>query len=593
LKARALLLILIVLPNLLAQAPAPATVSGILLRWGTEEPVGQATVELRSTSGNFSNAIVATRDNGEFLFPNIVAGSYRVIAFADGYAPAEYGQLRQNGSGHSFTIAAGERVNLRMGIVPGAVLAGRVTNQNGQPMVYSIVEILKATYDATGQIIPGLPLSVTTNDLGEYRAFWLPPGPYIVRAGPSQLNSFVNQGTINPVGTDLSRASTLITQSNRPRARTAPAEISSSESGITPVLSTYYGGAPDPKSAQVVELRAGAEVAGIDIRVAPIQFTRRIRLDGVVVGPNGQPNTNNYSLSVATWPDGRTTALASARALTARVPSTNPGIAPGAMVYVMDNGKFEGAASSGFYQIRASQGMYSGRTVVEASNQDLNVTIHLHAPSTVTGRVLLEGEANANVDLTKLQVGIRTPPSSFFPSPVAANGQFRFDDVIDGDYEFRITHREPSAVTSAMENVYVKSIRFNGTDALNSPLRIDGTQTISGIEIVVGLRGGSVDGRVVNQRQESLDRATIVLLPQGPPPYREDRYRTVTTDKSGQFQFRGLPPGDYRILAWEDIDAGAWFNPAFLASNEQYATALTLVEGRAQKLDVTAIPVAP
>ncbi len=47
----------------------------------------------------------------------------------------------------------------------------------------------------------------------------------------------------------------------------------------------------------------------------------------------------------------------------------------------------------------------------------------------------------------------------------------------------------------------------------------------------------------------------------------------MTTDKSGQFQFRGLPPGEYRVLAWEDVDPGAWFNPAFLAVYERYATA--------------------
>jgi hypothetical protein len=90
-----------------------------------------------------------------------------------------------------------------------------------------------------------------------------------------------------------------------------------------------------------------------------------------------------------------------------------------------------------------------------------------------------------------------------------------------------------------------------------------------------------------------MDRATVVLLPQGPPPFREDRYRVFTTDKSGQFQFRGLPPGEYRMLAWEDVDPGAWFNPAFLAVNERYATAMTLDEGKNQRIDVTAIPVSP
>jgi hypothetical protein len=127
-------------------------------------------------------------------------------------------------------------------------------------------------------------------------------------------------------------------------------------------------------------------------------------VNGTVIGATGQPNQENYGLSILTWPEGQATPLASASTLTTRIPSTNPNSLPGAMRYVMDSGKFEGAASSGFYQIRATQGPLSGRVVFEAGSQDLNVTVPLHAPSSVSGRVRIEGGAASNVDLTKLQV---------------------------------------------------------------------------------------------------------------------------------------------------------------------------------------------
>jgi len=593
LKSCALLLLLILVPTMLSQAPTPATIRGVLVRWGSDEPVGQATIELRATNSATPVAITASQDSGAFMFSNIPTGSYRLLVLADGFAPSEYGQLRQNGIGTPVNVVAGDRNNLRMGIVPGAILAGRVTNQNGQPMVYSNVEILKATYDAAGQINPVLALTVTTNDFGDYRAFWLAPGQYIVRAGSSQLNNYgFNQGTLNPAGTDTTIPTALISQNSRPRAQTAP-DAAGPESTIAPVLSSYYGGAPDAKNAQVVELRAGAETSGIDIRVAPVQFSRRVRVTGTVVSPTGQPNQDNYGVSIATWPEGQTTVLASVRSLTMRVPATNPNVRPGAMVYVMDNGKFEGAASSGFYQIRATQAPLSGRIVFEAANQDVNVTIPLHPPSSVSGRLQIEGRPNTGIDLTKLQVGIRTPPSTVFASPVAADGQFRIDSVIDGDYQISVLPLTPAQMPAGLENAYVKSIRVNNVDSLNSPIRIDGAQTISGMEIVLGAVGGSVDGRVVNAKQEVMDRATVVLLPLGPPPFREDRYGMMTTDKSGVFQFRGLPPGEYRLLAWEDVDPGAWFNPAFLAAYERYATSITLGEGKNQRLDVTVIPAGP
>jgi len=101
---RALLVLLILTPGLFAQTPKLATIRGTLVRWGTEEPVGQATIELRPSNGDASSAIAASGDNGAFVFPDMPAGSYRIVAFADGFAPAEYGQLRPNGMGSLLTV---------------------------------------------------------------------------------------------------------------------------------------------------------------------------------------------------------------------------------------------------------------------------------------------------------------------------------------------------------------------------------------------------------------------------------------------------------------------------------------------------------
>ena len=61
-------------PVLLAQTPAPATVRGVLVRWGTDEPVGQATLELRSATGSaMPVAISVSQDNGEFVFTVLVS----------------------------------------------------------------------------------------------------------------------------------------------------------------------------------------------------------------------------------------------------------------------------------------------------------------------------------------------------------------------------------------------------------------------------------------------------------------------------------------------------------------------------------------
>jgi hypothetical protein len=591
-----------------AQTPTTGNIRGVVLRWGTNDPIPQATIELRSTTGAAAPvSITASRQDGGFMFSGIPSGTYRILAMADGFAMSEYGQLRQGGRGRPITVGGGETADAQISMAPGGIISGKITDQNGQPTVYSEVQIQRASYNPNGQLVPVLTLSVYANDLGEYRAFWLPPGPYIVSAGTSQLNSFVNQGTTNPLNSDNSIPTTFITQSNRPKARAAPETSAEQNSIPSPDPQIFFGGALEAKSAQVVNVRPGAEASGIDIRVAASLPVRRNRITGVVLDASGQPLQGAFGISISSWPMGQSGAFSSISFLTARVPMTDPAdIARGAMRYVVDNGKFEGTASAGSYQIRASQGDLAGRVLIDVSSQDLNVTIPLLPLMTIIGRVRLENAAaNTSIDFSKLQVGLLTAPSNAFLSPSAMpDGSFRIERVIPGDFQILVPPLIPSPVNSpaptgdrppipaGLENAYVKSIHLGVADVTNDLIRIDSASSIGTLDVVIGLNGASVEGRVMNAEKSIVEHATVVLLPQAEPPFRADRYRTMTTEKSGQFQFRGLPPGDYRLLAWEDIDSGAWFNPAFVATFEKSAVPVHLIEGQRQNdLEIAIIPV--
>jgi len=145
---------------------------------------------------------------------------------------------------------------------------------------------------------------------------------------------------------------------------------------------------------------------------------------------------------------------------------------------------------------------------------------------------------------------------------------------------------DPPAVapplTGILQNAYVKSIP--------ETLRVEGTEPVPPLEIGISLGAASLKGRVMNSRQEPVTQATVVVLPPGQPPFRSDRYAVFTTGPSGQFEFRGLPPGEYRVFAWEDVDPGAWFNAAFVGAYERDATAMTLGEGQNRDLEIRVIP---
>ncbi len=82
---------------------------------------------------------------------------------------------------------------------------------------------------------------------------------------------------------------------------------------------------------------------------------------------------------------------------------------------------------------------------------------------------------------------------------------------------------------------------------------------------------------------------TVVLVPMGKRRENPYFYRTTLTDALGKFSLQGVPPGEYRIFAWDDVDSGAWQDPEFLAVYEERGTRVTVVEGAILATDVKLI----
>jgi hypothetical protein len=67
-------------------------------------------------------------------------------------------------------------------------------------------------------------------------------------------------------------------------------------------------------------------------------------------------------------------------------------------------------------------------------------------------------------------------------------------------------------------------------------------------------------------------------------------YRSVKTDRSGAFQLKGLPPGEYKLYAWESVENRAWVDAEFLKPVEAKAKAVTIREGDSQIVEIKVIP---
>jgi hypothetical protein len=66
-------------------------------------------------------------------------------------------------------------------------------------------------------------------------------------------------------------------------------------------------------------------------------------------------------------------------------------------------------------------------------------------------------------------------------------------------------------------------------------------------------------------------------------------YHEESTDQYGHFDVRGIPPGDYKLFSWEEVEAEAWQDPEFLRPFESKGESVHLEDGDQKTVKITAI----
>jgi hypothetical protein len=84
-----------------------------------------------------------------------------------------------------------------------------------------------------------------------------------------------------------------------------------------------------------------------------------------------------------------------------------------------------------------------------------------------------------------------------------------------------------------------------------------------------------VDGTVLAEDNQPHPGAVIALFPadgKGSP-------RSQRSDAQGMFHLTAVPPGDYKLIAWDDVSRDDLENPAFEKRFDSQATAITVAAG--------------
>src|SRR5262245_9583596 len=213
--------------------PGTATVSG-LITWKGEPAMGVMVILIGRNSIP-SNSSARTDESGRFRFTGVAAGRYSVSALASGYALPE--DTSRGLLGKMLNVAEGEKVdNVDFEIKDGGVIAGRITDWRGRPVVEETITISKSDRNNQPEnyftYTPNSNLN-RTDDRGVYRIYGLPEGRYLVSVG------YASQPGVG-----------VITSSR----------------SIYPRV--FYPNANSESEAKAIEISEGSEVTDIDIIVS-------------------------------------------------------------------------------------------------------------------------------------------------------------------------------------------------------------------------------------------------------------------------------------------------------------------------------------
>ena len=159
-----------------------ASIAGTVVKEPGSQPLKKVLVQViaenQKEGGNYT---ASTDADGHFHIENVVPGRYRIFIERAGFVGVNEHGLKSDVN--VFTVQAGQPVeDLLFRMLPTAVISGRITDEDGDPM--SGVRVVaqkkkpgKSTRESVG--------TEGTNDLGEYRIAGLFPGQYWIVAMPA------------------------------------------------------------------------------------------------------------------------------------------------------------------------------------------------------------------------------------------------------------------------------------------------------------------------------------------------------------------------------------------------------------------------
>ena len=409
------------------------------------------------------------------------------------------------------------------------MIAGKIIDNDGEPVARALVLALANRYYLHGRRghIPRGAVPVMSNDLGEYRVGQLPPGKYIICAIP------VGFYQPRPPGD----------QALKPTAEDADA-------------TTCYPNVPQMNEATQIEVRDGVEIPATDIR---LRRTKTVTVQGRLTGvPASAGSATILNLNTTTsGPLGNV-------------------LHPRTMIQNAD-GRFEFKnVPAGTYILHTlPTGMGNAPYAVKAEIQvgDRPIT-DLNIPATIPFdlKAKLEAEPGPELKLASVRV-ILAAADEIIPALAMANAN------ADGDIMLAnvVAGRQRVTITGVPGTHYVAEIRAG--NQLADGDEIDISSPTESLKIKLASSKSDVSGVVKDDKGNPVPAAYVALIPK---PQRAYRFRVARTDQNGVFRLLNVPPGDFRLAAFDTVEIAALESDEFLKPYAAKLKSVTVKDGEPQ-----------
>jgi hypothetical protein len=517
--------------NVPPATPGTATLRGHVVAADTGQPLRKA--QVRVVSGEMRENRMATTDaDGRYEFKRLPAGRYNVSASKGSYVNLQYGQQRPFEPGKPLEILDGQTVEkVDFALPRGAVITGRILDEFGEPL--SDAQVMAQRYQNFGgrrRLVPaGRP--ATTNDIGEFRLFAIPPGQYYLSS------------TLRGMGMMMGDTD--------------------DRSGYAP---TYFPGTANMAEAQKITIGLGQVLS--DINMALIA-ARTARVTGMAFDAQGRPFVGMViamprgdSMMMMFGPPGQTKPDGS---------FAIHGLAPGTYVLQTQGGGSDGEAAS---------------AEVTINGEDVDgIRLVASKPSTASGRVVVDPAAAPSLRPSSLRLSIQPVvfdrPMMGMLGPVAVNDDLTFElKTRPGKMRISLAGQAPGWS--------IRAVRYRNIDVTDSGIEFRANEDVTDIEIELTNRVTDLSGVVTDSRGAAVKDYSFVVFAQDRDKWSDNsRYmRTGRPDQDGRFKVPGLPPGEYHIVALDYVDADQWTEPEYLERIRGKATSVTIGEGETKSIEL-------